>query len=310
MSHIFEGTGVALITPFSNGEVDYEAIKRQVHFLIDNHIQSIVVNGTTAENPTLTDEEKDRILTTVIEENAQRVPIIVGTGTNNTQKSIEASLRAKALGADAIMLITPYYLKTSQRGLVAHFEAIANATELPVVLYNVPSRTNSTIEVDTVVRLSENPYIVALKDATNDFNYLAELQQRLDTDKFALYSGNDDNIVSYYEQGGHGVISVVANVIPNEFQQIYTNVKDRVARFEPIATLLDAMSVDINPIPIKYLAALEGFGQYEVRLPLVPLNNEEQQQLKAVYHQFKAVFRHENFINWIWRNEPTCRTIS
>ncbi|HAR6016822.1 TPA: 4-hydroxy-tetrahydrodipicolinate synthase [Staphylococcus pseudintermedius] len=288
MSHIFEGTGVALITPFSNGEVDYEAIKRQVHFLIDNHIQSIVVNGTTAENPTLTDEEKDRILTTVIEENAQRVPIIVGTGTNNTQKSIEASLRAKALGADAIMLITPYYLKTSQRGLVAHFEAIANATELPVVLYNVPSRTNLTIEVDTVVRLSENPYIVALKDATNDFNYLAELQQRLDTDKFALYSGNDDNIVSYYEQGGHGVISVVANVIPNEFQQIYTNVKDRVARFEPIATLLDAMSVDINPIPIKYLAALEGFGQYEVRLPLVPLNNEEQQQLKAVYHQFKA----------------------
>ncbi|EOD5399444.1 4-hydroxy-tetrahydrodipicolinate synthase [Staphylococcus pseudintermedius] len=288
MSHIFEGTGVALITPFSNGEVDYEAIKRQVHFLIDNHIQSIVVNGTTAENPTLTDEEKDRILTTVIEENAQRVPIIVGTGTNNTQKSIEASLRAKALGADAIMLITPYYLKTSQRGLVAHFEAIANATELPVVLYNVPSRTNSTIEVDTVVRLSENPYIVALKDATNDFNYLAELQQRLDTDKFALYSGKDDNIVSYYEQGGHGVISVVANVIPNEFQQIYTNVKDRVARFEPIATLLDAMSVDINPIPIKYLAALEGFGQYEVRLPLVPLNNEEQQQLKAVYHQFKA----------------------
>lgn len=288
MSHIFEGTGAALITPFSNGEVDYEAIKRQVHFLIDNHIQSIVVNGTTAENPTLTDEEKDRILTTVIEENAQRVPIIVGTGTNNTQKSIEASLRAKALGADAIMLITPYYLKTSQRGLVAHFEAIANATELPVVLYNVPSRTNSTIEVDTVVRLSENPYIVALKDATNDFNYLAELQQRLDTDKFALYSGNDDNIVSYYEQGGHGVISVVANIIPNEFQQIYTNVKDRVARFEPIATLLDAMSVDINPIPIKYLAALEGFGQYEVRLPLVPLNNEEQQQLKAVYHQFKA----------------------
>ncbi|WP_324176136.1 4-hydroxy-tetrahydrodipicolinate synthase [Staphylococcus pseudintermedius] len=288
MSHIFEGTGVALITPFSNGEVDYEAIKRQVHFLIDNHIQSIVVNGTTAENPTLTDEEKDRILTTVIEENTQRVPIIVGTGTNNTQKSIEASLRAKALGADAIMIITPYYLKTSQRGLVAHFEAIANATELPVVLYNVPSRTNSTIEVDTVVRLSENPYIVALKDATNDFHYLAELQQRLDTDKFALYSGNDDNIVSYYEQGGHGVISVVANVIPNEFQQIYTNVKDRVVRFEPIATLLDAMSVDINPIPIKYLAALEGFGQYEVRLPLVPLNNEEQQQLKAVYHQFKA----------------------
>lgn len=291
MSHIFEGTGVALITPFSNDEVDYEAIKRQVQFLIENGIQSIVVNGTTAENPTLTDEEKDRILTTVIEENAQRVPIIVGTGTNNTQKSIETSLRAKTLGADAIMLITPYYLKTSQRGLIAHFEAIANATELPVVLYNVPSRTNSTIEVDTVVRLSQNPYIVALKDATNDFDYLSEIQKRVDTDHFALYSGNDDNIVSYYEHGGHGVISVVANVIPKEFQQVYTDTEDRETRFEPIATLLDAMSVDINPIPIKYLAALEGFGQYEVRLPLVPLNEEEQQQLKAVYHQFKAGVR-------------------
>ncbi|ARJ51822.1 4-hydroxy-tetrahydrodipicolinate synthase [Staphylococcus lutrae] len=288
MSHIFEGTGVALITPFTNGEVDYEAIKKHVRFQIENGIQSIVVNGTTAENPTLTSEEKDRILMTVIEENAQRVPIIVGTGTNNTAQSIAASLRAKELGADAIMLITPYYLKTSQRGLIAHFEAIANAAELPVVLYNVPSRTNSTIEIDTLVKLSENPYIVALKDATNDFEYLREIQAHIDTDTFALYSGNDDNIVTYYNRGGHGVISVLANVIPNAFQQIYTDARHRAAHFETIAPILEAMRVDINPIPIKYLAALEGFGQYEVRLPLLPLNEAEQQQLKETYHQFKA----------------------
>lgn len=288
MTHIFEGTGVALITPFSNGKVDYEAIKNQVNFLIDNDIQSIVVNGTTAENPTLTDDEKDQILKTVIETNALRVPIIVGTGTNNTDKSIQASLRAKALGADAIMLITPYYLKTSQRGLIAHFESIANAVELPVILYNVPSRTNSTIEVETLVHLSKNPYIVALKDATNDFDYLAEIQSKIDTNTFALYSGNDDNIVNYYAQGGHGVISVVANVIPKAFQEIYTNANQRESRFRPISELLEALAIDINPIPIKYLASLEGFGKYELRLPLVPLNESEQQQLKEAYQQFKV----------------------
>ncbi|SUK14230.1 dihydrodipicolinate synthase [Staphylococcus agnetis] len=287
MTHIFEGTGVALITPFSNNQVDYPAIRKQVNYLIDQGIQSLVVNGTTAENPTLTQDEKDNILKTVIEENASRVPIIVGTGTNNTAYSIQASLRAKALGADAIMLITPYYLKTSQRGLIAHFEAIANAVELPVVLYNVPSRTNSTIEVDTLVHLSKNPYIVALKDATNDFDYFKAIQQHIDTDQFALYSGNDDNIVDYYNQGGHGVISVVANVIPKVFQEIYSNSVSRAQLFEPISQLLEAMSIDVNPVPIKYLAALEGFGQYEVRLPLVPLNEEEQAQLKAVYQQFK-----------------------
>lgn len=288
MKHIFEGTGVALITPFSNGKVDYEVIENQVNFLIDNDIQSIVVNGTTAENPTLTDDEKDQILKTVIETNASRVPIIVGTGTNNTDKSIQASLRAKALGADAIMLITPYYLKTSQRGLIAHFESIANAVELPVILYNVPSRTNSTIEVETLVHLSKNPYIVALKDATNDFDYLAEIQSKIDTNTFALYSGNDDNIVNYYTQGGHGVISVVANVIPKAFQEIYTNADQRESRFRPISELLEALAIDINPIPIKYLASLEGFGKYELRLPLVPLNESEQQQLKEAYQQFKV----------------------
>ncbi|MCS4485398.1 4-hydroxy-tetrahydrodipicolinate synthase [Staphylococcus americanisciuri] len=288
MAHIFEGTGVAMITPFTNNEVDYEAIRRQVNFLIDNGIQSLIVNGTTAENPSLVDEEKDQILKTVIDENRGRVPIVVGTGTNNTQRSIEASLRAKVLGADAIMLITPYYLKTNQRGLIAHFEAIADAVELPVILYNVPSRTNSTIEPETVAHLSQHPYIVALKDATNDFDYLADIQSRVDTSKFALYSGNDDNIVRYFNEGGHGLISVAANVIPAAFQRVYTDANNRARHFEPIDKLLTALSVDVNPIPIKFLAALEGFGQYEVRLPLVCLNEQEQATLKEAYMQFKA----------------------
>ncbi|MFO3703244.1 4-hydroxy-tetrahydrodipicolinate synthase [Staphylococcus felis] len=288
MSHLFEGTGVALITPFTNGKVDYDAIRRQVDFLIERQIQALVVNGTTAENPSLTEDERNQILKTVIDANQSRVPVIVGTGTNNTLNSLKASLTAKSLGADAIMLITPYYLKTNQRGLIQHFETIANETQLPVILYNVPSRTNSTIEPKTVEHLSRNPYIVGLKDATNDFEYLKEVQSLVDKNHFAIYSGNDENIVDFYASGGHGVISVVANVIPQPFQDIYINKENRSKRFEPIAYLLKALSIDINPIPIKYLASLEGFGAYEVRLPLVTLTNDEQRELKKAYQQFKV----------------------
>ena len=291
MGHIFEGVGVALATPFTHNEVDFDALRRHVKYLLDNNAKSIVVNGTTAENPTLTDEEKDQILEVVVNVVDGRVPVIAGTGTNNTQKSIQASVRAREIGADAIMLITPYYNKTNQRGLIAHFTTIADAVKLPVVLYNVPSRTNMTIDAETVETLSESEYIVALKDATNDFDYLEDLKQRLNLDEFALYSGNDDNIVDYFNQGGHGVISVVANVIPNAFQSLYDakqNDENIQSQFQPIQTLLDALAVDVNPIPVKALTAVEGFGNYEVRLPLVTLEDSDRQKLEQAYEQFKA----------------------
>ncbi|MEX5859135.1 4-hydroxy-tetrahydrodipicolinate synthase [Staphylococcus saprophyticus] len=291
MGHIFEGVGVALATPFTHNEVDFDALRRHVKYLLDNNAKSIVVNGTTAENPTLTDEEKDQILEVVVNVVDGRVPVIAGTGTNNTQKSIQASVRAREIGADAIMLITPYYNKTNQRGLIAHFTTIADAVKLPVVLYNVPSRTNMTIDAETVETLSENEYIVALKDATNDFDYLEDLKQRLNLDEFALYSGNDDNIVDYFNQGGHGVISVVANVIPNAFQSLYDakqNDENIQSQFQPIQTLLEALAVDVNPIPVKALTAVEGFGNYEVRLPLVTLEDSDRQKLEQAYEQFKV----------------------
>lgn len=211
MPHLFEGVGVALATPFTNNEVDYNALEKHVDFLLDNGVKAIIVNGTTAESPTLTEEEKEQVLESVIKQVNHRVTIIAGTGTNNTAKSIQASQRAKALGADAIMLITPYYNKTNQRGLVKHFETIANEVELPVVLYNVPSRTNMTIEPETVETLSHNQYIVAIKDATNDFEYYEDVKSRINQEEFALYSGNDDNVVEFYQRGGNGVISVIAN---------------------------------------------------------------------------------------------------
>ncbi|MEJ7176545.1 4-hydroxy-tetrahydrodipicolinate synthase, partial [Staphylococcus caprae] len=276
MTHMFEGVGVALATPFTNNEVDYDALERHVQFLLENQTQAIIVNGTTAESPTLTDEEKEQVLETVVKLVNHKVPIIAGTGTNNTQKSIQASKRAKDIGADAVMLITPYYNKTNQRGLIKHFETIANEVKLPVVLYNVPSRTNMTIEPETVETLSHNEYIVALKDATNDFDYMEEVKQRINQDEFALYSGNDDNVVEFYQRGGKGVISVIANVIPQEFQHLYDakqSGEDISTQFEPIRKLLDSLSVDVNPIPIKALTAHLGFGNYELRLPLIPLEN-------------------------------------
>ncbi|MGV3127896.1 4-hydroxy-tetrahydrodipicolinate synthase [Staphylococcus sp. IVB6181] len=291
MSRLFEGVGVALTTPFTDNEVDYEALEQHVQYLLDNNIQAIVVNGTTAENPTLTQDEKEQVLKAVIKQVDGKAAIIAGTGTNSTQKSLDASLRAKELGADGIMLITPYYNKTSQRGLIAHFTTIANAVELPVVLYNVPSRTNMTIEVETMVELAKNPYIVALKDATNDFDYHRALKERLDLSEFTLYSGNDDNVVRYYAEGGHGVISVVANVIPGDFQALYEKAKRGEAidkDFEPISRLLNALSVDVNPIPIKALTAVEGFGKYEVRLPLVTLEESDRKQLETAYAKYKA----------------------
>ncbi|CAM3062900.1 4-hydroxy-tetrahydrodipicolinate synthase [Staphylococcus argensis] len=291
MTHIFEGVGVALTTPFTNNEVDYGALREHVTYLLENNAKAIVVNGTTAESPTLTDEEKEQVLETVVGLVNGEVPVIAGTGTNNTAKSVAASKRAKELGADGVMLITPYYNKTNQRGLVEHFTTIANEAQIPVVLYNVPSRTNMTIEPETVETLSKNEYIVALKDATNDFEYFEEVKQRVNTDQFALLSGNDDNVVEFYNRGGHGVISVIANVIPRDFQSLYDakqNGENIEEAFQPIGRLLDATSIDVNPIPIKALTAVEGFGKYELRLPLVPLPEAERKGLEDAYQSYKA----------------------
>ena len=291
MTHIFEGVGVALTTPFTNNEVDYGALREHVTYLLENNAKAIVVNGTTAESPTLTDEEKEQVLETVVGLVNGEVPVIAGTGTNNTAKSVAASKRAKELGADGVMLITPYYNKTNQRGLVEHFTTIANEAQIPVVLYNVPSRTNMTIEPEPVETLSKNEYIVALKDATNDFDYFEEVKQRVDTDHFALLSGNDDNVVEFYNRGGHGVISVIANVIPRDFQNLYDakqNEENIEEAFQPIGRLLDATSIDVNPIPIKALTAVEGFGKYELRLPLVPLPEAERKGLEDAYQSYKA----------------------
>ncbi|TDL98084.1 4-hydroxy-tetrahydrodipicolinate synthase [Macrococcus brunensis] len=288
---LFRGTAVAITTPFKEGAVDYETFERHVEFLIDNGMQSIFVNGTTGEGSTLNEEEKLKLVELAVKVSDGRVPIIVGTGSNNTAATIEHSLKVKEAGADAIMLITPYYNKTNQRGLIAHFTAIADAVELPVVLYNVPARTNMTIEPETVKILGENKYIVALKDATGDMNYLEQVKE-LGMEDFALYSGNDDSIIPFYERGGDGVISVVANAVPAEFQAIYETYASDPAEaqrlFDKVSPLIDALGIDVNPMPIKALVTELGYANGEVRLPLVPLEAADSKVIHEAYKAYKG----------------------
>lgn len=290
MTKLFQGTGVAITTPFKDGAVDYETFEQHIEFLISNQIQSLFVNGTTGEGSTLTKDEQIKLVETAVRIADKRVPVYAGSGTNDTAASIQHSLNVKKAGADGIMLITPYYNKTNQRGLIAHFNAIADAVELPVILYNVPSRTNVTIEPETVKILSDNPYIVALKDATGDMQYL-EAVKSLVPEHFGLYSGNDDSFIEFLNHGGDGIISVVANAIPKEFQEIYTayqsNPDDAGDLFAEVSPLIEALSVDINPMPIKALITYLGFADGSLRLPLVPLTPHETKAIIHVYEQIK-----------------------
>ncbi|UBH07556.1 4-hydroxy-tetrahydrodipicolinate synthase [Macrococcus armenti] len=283
----FLGTGVAVTTPFKGENVDYEKFERHLHYLIANNIDALIINGTTGEGSTLTEDEKLNLLKIAVRVARNKVPVIAGTGTNNTQTSIDHSLKAKVLGVDGIMLITPYYNKTSQNGLIAHFTSIADAVALPVLLYNVPSRTNMTIEPDTVQQLSRHPYIFGLKDATGDIQY-TKIVKTLVSSEFMLYSGNDDSILPFYEAGGHGVISVVANVIPEQFSKIFNvyqkNKGQAFEQFIQLEPLIQALNIDVNPIPIKSLVTHIGFSDGALRLPLVPLNEHERMQLIAVYN--------------------------
>lgn len=288
---IFEGIGVAITTPLTNDEVDYAAFRKHIEYLIDNNVQAIIVNGTTGESPTLSSDEARELLKVGVDTVAGRVPVIAGTGTNSTRASIELSKYAAEIGADALMLITPYYNKSNQSGLYQHFTKIADSTELPVVLYNVPGRTGMTIEPDTVAELSSHPHIVALKDAVGDLEYTKEVLELTSDQNFILYSGNDDNMHDFCQLGGKGLISVVGNIIPGELQEVYESIKngsgDSQEKFDALMPMIEAVQVDVNPIPVKAMTSELGFGNYELRLPLVPLEEAALNEVIQTMRKFK-----------------------
>lgn len=296
MTLLFEGVSAAVTTPFKDGEIDLESFKNHLQFLKDNDIQAFIINGTTGEGSTLTDSEKKLTIKTAIDVANKEIPVIATTGSNNTQASIDSSLEAKKLGVDGLLIITPYYNKTTQKGAIAHFTAIAEAlVDLPIIMYDVPARTGMSLEADTVAKLSKIPNIVGLKDATGDLANLTRMQN-LVTDDFAFYGGNDDIALPFYAAGGKGLISVVANVIPSEHQKLYelaqNNPKEAIKLNNLLFPFTDTIGTELNPISIKAVVSHIGFGDYELRLPLVELEDSKVTQLIHSYQSLKEGLNH------------------
>lgn len=296
MEPIFEGTGVALVLPmFEDESIDYEGYKRQVQRMIDGGVKALLVNGTTGEPATI-DIEDEFELTKITVEMAKGtgVKVIVGAGSNYTAQAIrKAKFNAEA-GADANLVVTPYYNKTSQRGLIEHYKAVAAASDLPLIMYNVPGRTGMKISVDTVVELAKVPNIVAMKDATDDIAYAMEVLTRTKDMDFDLYSGCDDNILPFIAAGGKGVISVLSNLYPRETEMFaQAALKGDLELARKMAYDLNDVSkylfIDVNPIMPK--AALKHMGVIEsdmLRQPLIPTTEENKKLLFDAMKEFES----------------------
>lgn len=273
--HIFTGVATAIVTPMNESGVDYEALGRLIDWQIESGVSAIVVCATTGEAPTLTDNEHCKVLEFAIKHSGHKIPIIAGTGSNDTAHAIMMSQFACAIGADAVLCVTPYYNKPTQTGLIASYTAIADAATAPVILYNVPSRTGTNIEPQTYSVLADHPNICAIKEANGRISKIAETF-RLVGDRLDIYSGNDDQIVPILSLGGKGVISVLANVVPVQTVELCRrffdgDVKGSAAMQLQLLPLIQALFAQTNPIPAK--AALAKMGRIEdrLRLPLTPM---------------------------------------
>ena len=281
---MFKGSIVAIVTPFKDGELDEEAYRELIEFQIEKGTSAIVPTGTTGESATLSMEEHARVLDVAVKAVNKRVPVIAGTGGNNTNEAIELTAHAKRVGADATLQVTPYYNKPTQEGLYQHFKAVAKAAPLPQVLYNVPGRTSVNLLPATVARLAELPEVVAIKEASGNLVQMAEIVN-LVGDKIDLLSGDDNLTLPVLALGGTGVISVVANIIPRDTADMvsawergdYGRSKELFYRLLP---LCQAMFYETNPIPVKTALALMGKMKGEFRLPLVPISPENEERLR------------------------------
>lgn len=283
----------AMVTPFDgNGEIDFSATRRLINHLIANGSDGLVVAGTTGESPTLSNEEKVELFKFTVEVVNGRVPVIAGTGSNNTRESIELTMQAEDAGVDGIMLVTPYYNKPCQEGLYQHFKTIAAATSLPIMLYNIPGRSAVNMTVETTIRLSEIKNIVAIKEASGDLDAMAEIIERT-REGFSLYSGDDALTLPVLSIGGTGVVSVSAHVLGNEMQTMIRNFKigntiEAASNHRRLLPMMKALFAAPNPTPVKAALNLKGIPVGGVRLPMVPLNKEQQhalQQALAMYEE-------------------------
>ena len=281
--HIFQGAATALITPTTANGVDYEAFGKPIEWQIQQGIAALVICGTTGESSTLSDAEHRQVLKFALEVAAGRVPMIAGTGSNDTDYAIDMTRYACELGYDGMLVVTPYYNKTTQKGLVAMFTAIADASTKPIILYNVPSRTGVSIEPATYVKLAEHPMIWAIKEANGNISKIVETAA-LVGDKLDIYSGNDDQIVPIMACGGQGVISVLSNVAPKETSEmchkmLSGDVAGAMQMQKEYLGLINALFCEVNPIPVKAAMAAMGFCENFLRLPLVTMEDAHREVL-------------------------------
>ncbi len=280
----FGKVATAMVTPFDHkGNIDFEKTTQLINYLISNGSDALVIAGTTGESPTLSTEEKLALFRHSVKVVDGRVPVVAGTGSNNTYASIELTKKAEEIGVDAIMIVAPYYNKPNQEGLYQHFKTIAESTELPVMLYNIPGRSVINMSVDTIVRLAELPNVVALKDASGDLDAMTAIIAQT-SDDFALYSGDDGLTLPVLAVGGTGIISVASHVIGNEMQEMVKlyesgNPKEAAKIHQRIVPVMKSLFAAPSPTPVKTALQLKGLDVGSVRLPLVPLTEEERQTL-------------------------------
>lgn len=280
----FGKVATAMVTPFDHkGNIDFEKTTQLINYLISNGSDALVIAGTTGESPTLSTEEKLALFRHSVKVVDGRVPVVAGTGSNNTYASIELTKKAEEIGVDAIMIVAPYYNKPNQEGLYQHFKTIAESTELPVMLYNIPGRSVINMSVDTIVRLAELPNVVALKDASGDLDAMTAIIAQT-SDDFALYSGDDGLTLPVLAIGGTGIISVASHVIGNEMQKMVKlyesgNPKEAAKIHQRIVPVMKSLFAAPSPTPVKTALQLKGLDVGSVRLPLVPLTEEERQTL-------------------------------
>ncbi|MCM1314133.1 MAG: 4-hydroxy-tetrahydrodipicolinate synthase [Prevotella sp.] len=282
---IFTGAGIAIITPFNkDGSVNYDRLGEMIDYQIENHTDAIIICGTTGEASTMTDEEHLECIRYAVEKTAGRVPVIAGTGSNDTRYAVELSKEAEAVGADALLLVTPYYNKTTQKGLIMHFTAIADAVNIPIVLYNIPGRTGMGFEIATIKELAKHKNIVAVKEASGNISYCAKLLAECG-DVIDVYSGNDDMIVPLMSLGAKGVISVASHVIPKQVHDMVqycvdNNFAEATKLQLEYLDLINALFIEVNPIPVKEAVNMTGVEVGSCRMPLCNMSEEHKAVLR------------------------------
>ena len=281
---IFRGAGVAIITPYTEDGINFEELGRIIDDQIEKHTDAIIITGTTGESATMSDEEHRAAIKFAVDHVKGRIPVIAGTGSNETSYAVELSKYAESVGADALLVVTPYYNKCTQKGLIAHYTAIADAVNIPIILYDVPSRTGVAIATSTYVELAKHPNIVAVKEANGDLSKILRLRAAVGDD-LVLYSGNDDQIVPILSLGGQGVISVLSNVAPQQThdmcQAFFDGDTKKAEKLQvEYADLIDALFCEVNPIPVKVAMRKLGYNAGPLRMPLSEMEPQHEKQLE------------------------------